>query len=108
VTPLVAGVLLGGTPGNNLVQHGLLALVLAQQPPEPLDVLAHTAGAGQHDPDPCRRHVHPFVEHLAGDQHVVLPGVERLEDRPPLLGLGLVRDRWDEELPGTRNCRAMR
>ena len=71
--------------------------MLAQQSAETLDVFADAAGAGEDDADVGGRHVHAFVEHLAGDDDVVCAGVESLEDLLAFARLGLMRDGGHQE-----------
>src|SRR5215213_9989170 len=78
--PALAGELLGRAAGDDLVEDRLLALLLAQQPAEALDVLADGAGPRQNDADVGRRHVHALVEDLARHHDRVLAAVEALED----------------------------
>ncbi len=95
--PLLAGALLAGARGDQLVERGPLVLGLAEDPAEPLHVLPHRPRPGEDDGDVGLRHVDPLVEHLGGDHRGELARVERGEDAAPLLELGLMGDRRQEE-----------
>src|SRR5262249_31618694 len=87
---------------HHLVEQRLLFAVLPQQAAETLDVLADGAAARQDDADVGRRHIDTLVEDATGDNHIIIAGMEGLEDVPPLLGLGLVRDGRHEIAAGDR------
>jgi len=67
--------------------------VLTQQSAQTLHVFADAAGAGEDDADIGGGNIDAFVEYLAGDDHVVLAGMETLEDLLAFARLRLMRDR---------------
>src|SRR5512135_2116500 len=95
----VRGELLDGPPGDDFVEDRLLVARLAEDAAEALDVLADGAGAGEDDRDVRLGDVDAFVQHPRGRDDRERPRVEPEQDLAPLLGLGLVGDDGDEELP---------
>src|SRR6185436_7048901 len=97
IPALLADVLLARAGGDELVEGRVLALALAEDPAEALDVLADRAAPRE---DVRHGDVDPLVQHLRRDDGPEGVAVEPGEDRAPLLHLGLVGDRRDQEPPG--------
>src|SRR5579875_399673 len=100
LSPPFAGKLLDGAARHHFVQQRLLVAVLTQKTAQSLDVLADRAAAGQNDADIGRWHIDAFVEDTAGDNHIILPSVERLQNVAALFGPGLMGDGRHQEAPG--------
>src|SRR5437667_10973108 len=61
--PALAGERLAGVRRHQLVEAGALAVLLAQDAPPPLHVLAHRSAPRDHDGHVGVGDVHPLVEH---------------------------------------------
>ena len=75
----------------------MLVAVLAQQSTETLNVLPHAARTGKDNADAGGRHIHAFVEHLAGHDDGIFAAMKTQQDLPAFLRFGLMRDGRDEE-----------
>src|SRR3954467_6007218 len=95
--PALAGVLLGGVGGDQLVERRALAGERAKDAAEALDMLAHGSGSGDHDRHARRRDIDALVEDPGRHQRAIGAVSEVGEQRAALLHLGLVSDRLDEE-----------
>ena len=76
---------LAGFAGDDFIQHRPFAVAAPQNPAQPLYKLPRRGAAGQDHANRGVRHVHPFVEHVAGDDGGVGPGLEAVENVLPFL-----------------------
>ena len=75
-----ADIFFAGSGADQFVENGVrLAGGGAEQAAEPLDVFANAGGTGENDADSDGGDVHPLIEHLAGDEHLIGSRPEEIE-----------------------------